>query len=568
MQSRPRKPLIGLGLAALPASILAGALAVADPPVTTTLSNGASLAVEIQQPTHDQEFRVPPGGSAISVGVTGQASVGKGEPDATVIYVIDESGSTGTGGGTGCSPILDCEEKFFIKLNDAVIADGSTDLVGVVHYGAGSTIALGLTPPGSAAVDSAILAASPAGTTNCAAGLNNARTLAISGANTNGTTIVVFASDGRCNTGGAVAPAASALGATGAIVHSVAIGSGSDCTTDENGTGTLNQIPQNGGTCTEVADPGNLPNIIQNLIGSSLDALSIQTGSSYSAAIPNSEISLPLPQPGAVSVSYGPTTLAGLGPATHNICVTAEGSDVLGDQQAVIDCHDIQLLQLTASPVTATNNLNFDDSHTVTAALVGGTGPARDISFAIGGHNAASAAPGAGAVSATPNTPVSFSYSVPKDCASLGSDTITVRATIAGTEDTIVLGKTWIDDVKPNVSCDPTVNPHGKNVPGGTNEDGFYQLNAADPHLANCTVTLEVKDSDGFVFPGPFAPGDKVKYTEANGAPQSQKKMGADNGQAGAIRYHLKGHGDLVVTATDPSGNSASVICRVAPPPK
>jgi hypothetical protein len=122
------------------------------------------------------------------------------------------------------------------------------------------------------------------------------------------------------------------------------------------------------------------------------------------------------------------------------------------------------------------------------------------------------------------------------------------------------------------VSCDPTVNPHGKKQPQapgtGQNEDGFYQLNAQDPNLANCTVTLQVTDGSGFVFPGPFLPGVKIKYTQADGAPQAQKPMGSGNGQAGAIAWHLIGHGDLTLTGTDPSGNQSSAICLVPRPPK
>jgi von Willebrand factor type A domain len=559
-------PKVALG-AVLTSAIVIGTLAVADPPVTTTLSNGAQLAVEIEQPTHDQEFIVPAGTSSTYLSVSGQASIGKGEPDATIIYVMDESGSTGVGGGTGCSPILGCEKSFFKALNAAAIADGSIDLAGVVHYAQGSNIALNLTSPSSPAVNNAIDAASASGGTNCAAGLASALTVANSAANTNGTTIVVFASDGLCNTGGQVAPAALALGNAGVIVHSVAIGTDTNCESNE-GTGSLDQIPQNGGSCTAVPNPGNLPNIIQNLIGSSLNALAI--GHPAFTPIPNTEISLPLPQPGAVSVTYG-TLVTDLVPATHNLCVRAEGSDVLGDSDSVTDCHTVQLLQLTASPAAAANNLNFDNAHQVDAAIVGGTGPARNINFVVGGHNAGSAAPPNGSILATPNTPVAFNYTVPKSCKSLGADTITVSTQIAGVPDSIVVTKTWFDDVAPTVTCDPTVNPGGKNEPKapgnggqGQNQDGFYRLNAADPNLADCTVTLVVKDGDGFVFPGPFLPGDRIKYTQADGAPQEQKKMG--NGDV--IKYHLKGHGDLTVTGTDPSGNSASASCLVPPAPK
>jgi hypothetical protein len=74
-------------------------------------------------------------------------------------------------------------------------------------------------------------------------------------------------------------------------------------------------------------------------------------------------------------------------------------------------------------------------------------------------------------------------------------------------------------------------------------------------------VTLQ--DTDGNVF-GVFPSGTRVKYTEANGATPEVKKIGSENGQAGAVDFHIKGTGDLVVVSVD--GNRAT--CPVPPPPK
>ena len=241
-------------------------------------------------------------------------------------------------------------------------------------------------------------------------------------------------------------------------------------------------------------------------------------------------------------------------------------SDVTGGFASVTVCETIHLLQLTASPDYMVNELNFDNEHTVTAEIVGGTGPTRDIDFLVGGQNGATAMPPNASIPADPNVPVDFVYTVPQDCASLGVDTITVSTVIAGLEDSIVVEKEWIDTVPPEVSCDPSVNPHGHETP--PTENGFYQLNAVDPYLANCTVTLQVVDGDGFVFPGPFLPGDNIKYTQADGAPQKQMKIGSTQGQAGEVKYHLKGHGDLTLIGTDPSGNVSTDICLVPPPPQ
>ena len=534
---------------------------------STTLPNGAALSVSIDNPVTSTEFKIPHDESTIDVDVSGTASVGVGDPDATFVYVIDTSGSTNSGSGTGCSPKLTCEKNFFIGLNNAVIADGSTDEVGIVRYGGSASIALGLTAPTSAAVNATINGLTAGGATNCTDALVKAKTLV--DASSNGSNNVVFASDGLCNTGGSVTSARNALAGTGAVVNTIAIGSGSNCTTGT--TGTLNQIAANGGSCHVVVDPGNLPDLIATLIGSTLESLEIEVDGGGKQPIPNSDISPDLPQAGAISVDYT-TTVTGLGPGDHDICVTATGSDVTGGSASVTQCEKIHVLQLTASPGEAVNDLNVDNSHTVTGEIVGGSGPARNIDFSVGGHNAGSATPSNGSVPVAPNTEAQFNYTVPQDCASLGTDTITVSAVIAGMTDSIMLQKTWVDPVPPNVSCDPTVNPNGRKQPQapgtGQNEDGFYQLNAEDPNLANCTVVLEVVDGDGFVFPGPFQPGDRIKYTQADGAPQKQKKMGSIKGQAGAIALHLTGHGDLTVTATDPSGNSSSATCLVPRPPK
>jgi hypothetical protein len=528
---------------------------------STTLPNGAALEVSITQPVTSTEFIVPHDATTIDVDFTGGASVGLGAPDAAFVYVIDRSGSTTASGGA-CGTVLACEKTFFVGLNNAVEADGSTDEVGIVSYGSTATVDLGppLVLPSNPSVDTTINALAAGGNTNCGAALQAAVTLI--GTSTNGSKFVVFASDGFCNTGPSVA---SVVVPAAVVVSSIAIGASSDCTTN-GGTGTLAQVARNGGQCYEVPDPTNLPDLIDNLIGSTLESLAIEVDGGGAQAIANDDITPDLPRPGAASVAYT-TEVSDLGPADHTVCVTANGSDVSGGVGSVTVCETIHLLQLTASPADAMNDLNVTDQHTVTAEIVGGSGPDRDIHFAVSGQNALTAVPANAALNAAPNTPVQFAYTVPKSCASLGVDSITVSTTIAGSNDSIVLAKRWVDGVAPQVSCDPSVNPHAKQ-PQALNEDGFYQLNAFDPNLAGCVVTLVVMDGTGFVFPGPFLPGDVVKYTEANGAPQTQKKIGSDKGQAGAVKWHLTGHGDLTVTGTDPSGNQSSATCLVPPPPK
>ncbi len=329
---------------------------------TTTLSNGAQLEVTIGSPATGTEYNIPSGDTTVDVPVTGTASIGIGAPDAKIIYVMDFSGSTVNPGGT-CGTILACEKAFFVALNDAVEIDGSTANVGVVKFASSSAIALGLTAPSSPAVDAAITSGAAGGATNCAAGLTDAQAL-IAAAPANGTNIVVFASDGLCNTGAAVTGPAGALAADGVVVHSVAIGADSNCTSN-GGTGTLSQIAGNGGLCTAVANPSSLPNIIQSLIGSTLVSLSMSVDGGPSAALPNSAITPDLPAPGAISVAYA-TTALDLAPGSHTICVTASGTDVLGDSKSTTECvtvlvlsADVAIVKTGPALVTEGNNFNY-----------------------------------------------------------------------------------------------------------------------------------------------------------------------------------------------------------------
>ena len=84
---------------------------------------------------------------------------------------------------------------------------------------------------------------------------------------------------------------------------------------------------------------------------------------------------------------------------------------------------------------------------------------------------------------------VSFTYTVPKADSSLGTDSIAV-STQLGTPPatvTVTVAKIWRDTTPPVLACTPSVNPNGKNVPGGSNEDGFYLLTATDTVTARRT---------------------------------------------------------------------------------
>ena len=62
----------------------------------------------------------------------------------------------------------------------------------------------------------------------------------------------------------------------------------------------------------------------------------------------------------------------------------------------------------------------------------------------------------------------------------------------------------------------------------------------------------------------PFASGSVVDYTQAPGSTSSAKKIGASNGQAGAVIIHITGPDELVVRSVD----GAFTTCLVPPPPR
>jgi hypothetical protein len=118
-----------------------------------------------------------------------------------------------------------------------------------------------------------------------------------------------------------------------------------------------------------------------------------------------------------------------------------------------------------------------------------------------------------------------------------------------------------------SATCDEDVNPHGQNTPpagsttlpgpkGGQNEDGFYKIGSSD----GSPVTVV---TGGVTF-GPFPSGSVVKYTQAPGSTPQSKKIGSDNGQAGAVIVHITGPDELVVVSSDGSRQT----CLVPPPPK
>src|SRR6185369_9816002 len=120
--------------------------------------------------------------------------------------------------------------------------------------------------------------------------------------------------------------------------YTFAIGSGASCNANPEGRGSLQQIANlTGGTCTNVPDVSNLPDIIPGVIASQLTGLSVEVDSTPFAVT----LSATLPQNGPTSVTCNGLTPP-LAPGLHTLCATATGSDG-GGTGSVTDCHDIRI---------------------------------------------------------------------------------------------------------------------------------------------------------------------------------------------------------------------------------
>jgi hypothetical protein len=569
-----------------------------------TLLNGVDISVSIDEPLSSTEFLIPPPETSIEAEVNGSASIGEGEPDTTLIYVFDVSGSTIRSSGGDCggdlnndlidNTVLDCEVAAVLTINAAAISANAADEVGIAGYGGDGFTADMLpgggpddpisAPDADSNVETVATSVFAGGidsvcgigqfttktvgcNTNFAAGL--AAIQPILTASTNSTNIIFFLSDGISNTGTPADFDAALMDIvdSGAVIHSFAVGDMSTCTGGS--AGTLDEMASaTGGECHQVTVPSDLPDLLPEFVGSMLESLEIEVDGGGSTAIGNDEIDPDLPQEGPVSVDYS-TTVSDLEPGNHVICVTATGSDVSGPVEATA-CETIHVYAIELDPPSATNELSSDNSHQVAFTLIGDHDLAgRMVDFEVGGQNAGAS----GVCSPNPDCTtdvsgqVSFEYEVPVEVDSLGEDTISAAITLhdpRGETGTLEVTKQWVDTTPPVSDCIETVNPHGDQIPPADNEDGFFEILAEDNLDTNPQVFV-VDDGSGVVF-GPFSSQTKIKYTQAPGATPTIKPMAGPNS---AVDWHIKGQGDAAVFSVDSSGNtSESVSCLVPPPPK
>ena len=381
-----------------------------------TLPGGTSIEVDNTDPSDGEVFYIPVGETTIDITDAGTASVGEGVAvaDTTLIYVIDASGSTGgSSGGTTCgeqqthddesgpNEIIDCEILASINLNDVAVSLGSVDEVAMVLF-AGANVTADATPGGGddpiidpaadansndtpdvnevlQSIKVAVYGSEESGFelftdkptpdlygTNFGAGIEAA--LDIAALATNPNVIVVFLSDGLNNKGAHV----NTFDYGDVVFHTFAIGSGSSCTSDPWSKGSLKDIADlSGGTCTAVSDPSDLPDILPQLIVATFISLEIEVDGGGAVPIDNADIDPDLPQDDPVTVSYS-TTVSGLGPGQHEICITAYGADA-GGEGSVTDCKTITVIPLVSidiKPGSFPNSINPGKKGVIPVAIL------------------------------------------------------------------------------------------------------------------------------------------------------------------------------------------------------
>ena len=580
-------------------AVVVGTASAANPASATTTTN-QTLTAEVTLSTTNNPVWL---GTAVNA--SAEATLGEGDT-ANVVYVVDVSGSmenpafnpfqpaVGDCDGDGLvGTALDAACVGLIALNDSLGSAVNAN-VGLVAFGSGGKTAdMGpaagaqtfTSPPDTDANTNTVpdanevihslttefggpgalggiglftpdITAGFPGSTNYDAALTN---MNASFATQPATDINTgfFISDGLPNTftTGAGSPLQAAIDA-GTRILTFGIGGGAVNACDP-GAPLRTIADATGGTCTEVADPSTLSTVLPAQL-TNIEKLELKVNGTLVATATG-------PQPVSLALSNVAITSALVaGINTIEATATAE------DGTVVTASTTLGVVDLALTPASKTNDLSVEHSHTVLAKVTGDASQIGGIpvAFAVTGKNAGTLGTCSPASCMTAaNGEVSFTYSVPVAPSSIGLDTITAVATIPAGTATRSVTKTWADLTPPVVACRPTTNPSGNNIPpagnnpsSGQNPDGFYVLLATD--LVDPNPRISVSDTGSSFVAGPYPSGTKIKLTQAPGSTPNAKPG------PGEIDWHITLKGDAIVTATDSSGNSASVSCKVPPPPK
>lgn len=552
---------------------LAAGLALAVGTSTTFAQGGTVTGNKALSPTDIQCN----GSTQVTLTLTGETGLA-GDPE-DIELVLDRSGSMM---GTPLANLKTAANAFVDLIDQAtdgalngVIANGSR--VGVVSFSSGATVDVALTTDANA-VKTAINALVAGGTTNHSAAISTGQSELAGSAPTNTKQMIIF-------TDGVSVPAsadgiAEAAAARAAGTEIFAIGLGmvnvaqlNAWATDPDSThvfiapssGDLEDIFEAIGAAIVVPAATNITVVDTVDSDFAVTAPVVSKGTVVQAA---NVLTWTITELGTESVTltytatHDPTTLGGVKPVNVSVTYTDAENHVVTFPNPTVNVRGCAAtIELT--PADDTNELTTGATHTVIATVrddFGDPVPGVPVSFSIiSGPNAGQT--GSGTTGMAGTTPFTYAPGA-IDFAHLGNDLIRGcflnGAGVSVCDDAI---KRWVDTTAPTAACTETNNPSGENIPkagpgagnSGQNPDGFYELTATDI-VGPVSITVGPF--------GPFPSGTKIKFTQAPGAEPSIKEGPGD------IDWHIKLPGDLVMTATDGSGNTTTVTCLVPPPPK
>ncbi len=275
--------------------------------------------------------------------------------NTSIAYVIDVSGSAGDAGGPcgdvnadrRSNTVLDCELAAALKLQEEVEAAGTVDKVAVITFSSGAS-AVDLDPTSATAtlvsptadkdgngvtdVVQAIRRIGGSGGTNFIPPVRASCQLLATTGSPN--LVTAFMSDGQGS-----GSLKTVLPCTPPVTfHAFAVGTGSRCSSGSSvGSRLVDMATLSGGTCTDVPAPSELPDILPQVVGSTLTSVTYAVDGGTPVDLTNQ---LELPKAGPVDVPVAFDLPTGLGAGSHRICLTVTGEDS-GGTSSETTCSDL-----------------------------------------------------------------------------------------------------------------------------------------------------------------------------------------------------------------------------------
>jgi RHS repeat-associated protein/uncharacterized repeat protein (TIGR01451 family) len=314
-----------------------------------TLPGGTSLGVRIVGLDAD----APAGELRLS----GRVEIGQGPAVAntSVAYVVDVSGSSndivncgGDANGDGRSgTVLDCEVAAVIALHQQVVASGTVAKVGLISFNTGASardldptsgsatlVAPNADRDGNGVLDlvQVVRTLRQGGGTAFAPPTRAACQLLATSGSTN--LVTAFMSDGEANDVLPPLPCNPAV-----TFQTFAVGAGSSCTAGSAGRGLDDIALRTGGTCRNVPNVDDLPDILPEIIASRLTRVTYTVDDADPVDV-SADLGLPTDGPVAVPLAFA---LASVAPGAHRICVTVTGTDS-GGESGLTTCSELVMV--------------------------------------------------------------------------------------------------------------------------------------------------------------------------------------------------------------------------------